>query len=215
MKSNQTLQLLGSAGGAYRLDELRIYGSALNGGQVAALSVLAPSNAAPVLATIPNCTLIAGQVLIFTNSASDPDSPPQTLTFNLLSGPGGATVNLTNGVFSWRPSIAQSPTTNMIWVTVADSGTPSLNDTQSFMVTVLQPMNPTLGATRPAISNGMFNLRVNGNSGPDYILYGASSLTPPVNWQPLKTNLSATPPFTFSDPATNVAAKFYRVQLAP
>jgi autotransporter-associated beta strand protein len=170
-------------------------------------------NVAPVLNPISNRTLVAGQTLTLTNTATDANVPAQILTFSLVSGPAGMTLNPTNGILSWRPTIAQSPTTNTVTVQVADNGTPSLSAMQSFTVTVLSPAAPAL--TVPMVGGGIFSLLVNGSSGPDYILWGATNLNPPVNWLPLKTNLSASPPFTFTDPATNTVRKFYRVQVGP
>ncbi len=170
-------------------------------------------NVAPTLAAISNRTVTAGQTLTVTNTATDSNSPPQTLTFSLPVAPTGAVINATNGLLTWRPTISQSPTTNQVSVAVTDSGVPPLGATQSFMVTVLRPATPTL--VTPVMTSNLFSLQVNGSSGPDYVLLGATNLTPPVNWQPLKTNLSATPPFTFTDPATNRAGKLYRVQLGP
>ena len=213
MKSNQTLQLLGSSGGAYRLDDARIYGSALNGGQVAALAVLVPANTAPTLNAISNCTLIAGQTLTFTNVASDPDAPPQTLTFSLLSAPSGATVNATNGIFSWRPTISQSPTTNQISVTVTDNGVPPLGATQSFSVMVLKPANPVLSPASATFSNGVFSLRVNGDPGPNYSILASTNLTV---WTNVFTATSPSLPFVWNDTNTaNLPRRFYRVVLGP
>ena len=42
------------------------------------------------------------------------------------------TLNATNGILAWRPTVAQSPTTNLVSVMVADNGTPSLSATQQF-----------------------------------------------------------------------------------
>jgi autotransporter-associated beta strand protein len=170
-------------------------------------------NVAPVLNPISNRTLVAGQTLTLTNAATDANLPAQTLMFSLLSAPSGMTLNPTNGILSWRPTIAQSPTTNAITVQVADNGTPSLSATQSFTVTVLSPAAPAL--TAPVVSAGIFSLLVNGSSGPDYILLAATNLNPPVTWLPLKTNLAATPPFVFTNPATNFSGRFYRVLLGP
>ena len=57
---------------------------------------------------------------------------------------------------------------------------------------------------------------VSGDSGPDYTLQTATNLAAPVNWLPIVTNLSATPPFSFTDArATNFNQRFYRVGLGP
>jgi hypothetical protein len=162
---------------------------------------------------ISNRTLVAGQILTLTNTATDANLPAQTLTFSLASAPAGMTLNPTNGILSWRPTIAQSPTTNIVAVQVADNGTPSLSATQSFAVTVVSPAAP--GLTVPVVSGGVFSLLVNGSSGPDYILQAATNLNPPVIWLPLLTNLTATPPLVFTNPATNLSGRFYRVLLGP
>ncbi len=46
----------------------------------------------PYLAAVSNQVMDAGQTLLVTNMASDPNVPPQSLTFNLLNGPAGATL---------------------------------------------------------------------------------------------------------------------------
>lgn len=175
--------------------------------------VLTPPKTPPSLNAISNRTLIAGQTLTVTNTATDTNVPAQTLAFNLLTSPAGMILNPTNGLLTWRPTVSQSPTTNPVAVVVADNGVPQLSATQAFTVFVLRPATPAL--TLPALTNGVFNLRVTGDSGPDYILLGTTNLNPPVTWQPLITNVSAVPPFTFTDPATNASSKFYRVQIAP
>ena len=95
-----------------------------------------PGNTPPVLAAITNRTGNVGQTVAFTASATDTDSPPQTLTFSLLAGPGNATLNAASGAFSWTPQPSDAGTTNMFTIKVADNGTPSLSAVQSFYVTV-------------------------------------------------------------------------------
>jgi len=172
------------------------------------------SRAAPLLNPVSNRTLIAGQTLTVTNTASDPNVPPLTLTFSLPTAPIGMTLNAINGILAWRPSVAQSPTTNPVTVQVSDNAMPPLSATQSFLVTVTRPVAPTFSV--PGISNGMFSMLVNGSMGPDYYLLSATNLTPPVVWLPLQTNFFASPPFPFTDPgASNFDQKFYRVLLGP
>ncbi|MBI4323715.1 MAG: hypothetical protein HY674_00455, partial [Chloroflexi bacterium] len=95
-----------------------------------------PVNTAPVLAAIGNQTINEGATLTLTASATDADSPANTLTYSLVSPPAGATINPLTGVFSWTPTTAQSPSTNTITVKVMDNGSPSLSDTKSFTVVV-------------------------------------------------------------------------------
>src|SRR5213075_826898 len=93
-------------------------------------------NTPPTLVPIPNQIVTVGQTLSLTATATDSDQPPQTLTFSLLPGaPNGAFINPTTGAFTWTPSSA--PFTNAITVKVDDNGSPALNATQSFTVTVL------------------------------------------------------------------------------
>lgn len=169
------------------------------------------SNTAPVLTAIPNQTLIAGQTLTVSNTATDSDVPAQTLNFSLLNAPAGATIDQSLGVFTWRPTIAQSPSTNVISVKVEDNGVPSLSATQSFLVTVIKPAKPSL--SNVGISNQQFTFIINGDSGPDYAIEASTDLE---NWSSIWTNPSPTPPFQFTDPdIMNFPRRFYRVRIAP
>lgn len=108
-------------------------------------------NQPPLLAPIANYTVNEGLLLTVTNVASDSDLPPNRLAFGLLPPvPAGATINPTNGVFTWRPTETQGPSTNTITVQVADNGVPSLTATQQFRVVVrdsLSDFRLTLGRT--------------------------------------------------------------------
>ena len=175
---------------------------------------LSPPNQPPVLAAISNYTIIAGQTLVVTNAATDPDIPPQTLTFSLTGSPPEAVINTNSGVFSWRPAIAQSPSTNIVSVVVTDAGKPNLSATQSFWVTVNRPVQPTVGTSGTiGMSNGHFNITINGDGGPDYTILASTNL---IDWSSVWMTNSLTPPFIFSDPAaTNFSRRFYRVILGP
>jgi hypothetical protein len=94
-------------------------------------------NTPPVIAPIPNKTIAPEQFLTFAVSATDTDAPPNVLTFSLDPGaPAGASVNSANGLFSWRPTRAQAPSTNGITVRATDDGIPPLSATRSFIVIV-------------------------------------------------------------------------------
>ena len=88
------------------IDDVCIYGSALTGAQVAALAMLMPLNTAPTLAAMADHTIIAGQSLNVTTSASVTDAPPQTLTFSLVTAPTNSALSSASGFFTWRPAIA-------------------------------------------------------------------------------------------------------------
>src|SRR5262249_26787077 len=93
-------------------------------------------NNPPVLAVIANQTVNEINTLTLTVSATDSDSPANTLTFSLLSPPSGASINASSGVFTWTPTEGQGPSTNTITVQVTENGTPPLSDTKSFTVVV-------------------------------------------------------------------------------
>ncbi len=169
------------------------------------------SNTAPVLAAITNRTATAGNTVSFTCSVADTDLPPQTLTFTLLNGPAGASLDPAIGAFAWRPLIAQSPSTNTLSVVVTDNGVPSLSATQSFAVNVLKPADPRL--QYPLIGGGQFGFRVEGDAGPDYTIQASTNL---ATWTVLVTTNSPPLPFNWNDPAaSNFSQRFYRVLLGP
>jgi hypothetical protein len=93
------------------------------------------TNSAPVLPAQPNRTIAAQTTLLVTNTATDTDVPTQALTYQLISPPAGAAINL-SGLISWTPTAAQAPSTNLITTVVTDNGTPALSATNSFTVIV-------------------------------------------------------------------------------
>ena len=93
-----------------------------------------PVNDAPLLVSPGIHTVNEGQTLLVTNSASDVDGP--ALSFSLAGAPAGATINAATGVFSWNPTEADGPGTNLIKIIVRDGGSPSLSATQTLTVVV-------------------------------------------------------------------------------
>jgi len=170
-------------------------------------------NRAPTLSAIANRSILAGQALLVTNLATDPDLSAQALAWSLASGPSGAVINPANGVLTWRPRIAQAPSTNLLKVVVADNGKPSLSATQNFTVIVSRPVQPRFSA--PMLASGLLTWNISGDPGPDYVFEAATNLWPGASWFPLGTNLSAQTPFAWSDAAPGRPARFYRVRLQP
>ena len=105
-------------------------------------------NSPPVLAAIPDTSIDAGTALVFTNTAVDTDLPANTLTYSLDPGaPDGASVGLSNGVFSWTPTLAQASGAYNITVRVTDDGIPPLSDARTFNVAVLDVIRFGIGET--------------------------------------------------------------------
>ena len=173
-----------------------------------------PANTAPVLAPIASQTVNVGQTVAFTASAADTDSPPQTLTISLFSGPVGATlnqINNTNAAFSWRPQVANASTTNPVTLKVSDNGLPSLSTTQSFTVTVNPLTQPGLSSI--SLNGGLVQFQVRGINGPDYAVLGSSNL---VNWNAMFITNSPAMPFLWTDTnAADMPAQFYRIKIGP
>ncbi len=92
-------------------------------------------NTPPMLPAQTNQTVNVLTTLTVTNTATDADLPPQTLTYTLLAGPTNASISA-SGVITWTPTSAQAPSTNTLTTRVTDSGSPALSATNSFTVVV-------------------------------------------------------------------------------
>ncbi len=177
---------------------------------VTLVGVAAPTNSAPSLSLVSNLTASAGVTITVTNIASDPDNPAQTLTFSLLSGPTGSTLDATNGVFSWRPLVSQAGSTNVISVAVTDNGSPTLSATNSYTIAVIPLVPATLSFISAA--GGQISMVANGPLGPDYTVLTSTNL---LDWQPVLTTNPAAMPFRLTEANLDAASRFYRLQLGP
>ena len=91
------------------------------------------ANQPPVLASIGDKTVNELATLAFTATATDPNSPPQILTFSLTGTiPTGASIT-SGGDFSWTPSETQGPGSYPITVVVSDG---VATDSETITVTV-------------------------------------------------------------------------------
>jgi hypothetical protein len=168
-------------------------------------------NQPPRLAAIPAQAVMAGRTLVITNTATDPDVPPQGLSFRFLNSPPGATMHTNTGLITWRPAIASAPTAQPFTIAVSDGGLPSMSATQSFYVSVSRPVAPVLGS--PAISNGYGGFWIQGDVGPDYTIEVSTNL---VTWSQVATATPSYMPWYWID--TNAAVlspRFYRALLGP
>lgn len=169
------------------------------------------NNTPPILATITNRTVIAGNPVSFACSVIDTDTPPQTITFALQNGPTNATLGSSSGTFNWRPTIAQSNTTNSMSIIASDDGSPSMSATQSFTITVLRPAQPNLQSV--VLNGGALQFQVTGDAGPDYAVEASTNL---VNWTQLISTNSPALPWLWTDPqAATLPLRFYRIKLGP
>ena len=171
----------------------------------------------PSLVAVTSQIMDVGQTLLVTNSAIDPNVPPQSLSFSLLNGPAGGTLtplDTTDAQFSWRAPVSEAGTTNLVTVAVTDTGT-VLSATNSYNV-IVNPLSsqPTLASINT--SDGQVTLVLNGPQGPDYTVLTSTNVTDPVStWQALLTTNSPVMPVTLIMPITEDSVRFYSIQIGP
>lgn len=191
------------------IDDVQLFGSVLSAAEIKSVM-----NQSLSLGTIANTNLIAGQTLVASNSAADPYSPPATLAWSLTSAPAGAAIDPASGVVTWRPTMAQAPSTNVFSVFVTDNGSPSLQAAASFVVGVSPPAVPQISAA--SLSDGWLQFEISGDQGPDYIIQTSTNLGFSNDWQSVASNASPAMPFVFTNAvSSNSSQQFYRIQLGP
>ncbi len=123
--------------GVYRLAVIAVD----SGGLIASSDfflIVEAVNDAPVLAAIGTQTVAEQTLLTFVASATDPEAPPETLTFTLDADSLalGMMIDAASGAFTWTPTEADGPGVYPVTVTVTDDGTPALADFETFNITV-------------------------------------------------------------------------------
>ena len=108
------------------------------------------------------------EALTFTASASDVDvisGTADTLTFSLPSGPTGASITQSTGVFSWTPT-ASHTRTHTVTVQVEDGA--GATDSEVVTITVTESNeNPTLNSIGPKSVNELAALSFNATASDD------------------------------------------------
>ena len=166
-------------------------------------------NSAPILTLPTNQTI--NELVLWTAYATavDTDSPPNTLTFELVSGPSGLTVS-SNGLISWTPTEVQGPSTNPVTIRVFDDGVPSLSTTNSFTLTVNEVNSPpvlpvltnltTAGITMLVVTNTAIDSDIPANSLTYLLLTGPTNAVIDTNgiitWTPGPNQIPGTNLFT-------------------
>lgn len=122
------------------------------------IEVLLP-NSPPLIDTIGDRTVSAGQLLSLTIPATDPDIG-DSLAYTLLQGPGGMQVNPLSGLLSWSPTLADLGT-HPVNVQVTDGR--GFADSESFEVRVIDgnaPPKLAPVAEQGAILGQVFSLQL-------------------------------------------------------
>lgn len=94
------------------------------------------ANQPPRVTALPDFLITERFQLELAVEATDDDRPAQTLSYSLLQGPTGSTLDPATGLFAWRPRGDQGPSTNLVRVRVADSGSPAATSEIAFTVFV-------------------------------------------------------------------------------
>jgi FtsP/CotA-like multicopper oxidase with cupredoxin domain len=166
-----------------------------------ALLKIAAVNDPPVIDSAAVTTATEGQPYNYNVAASDADTgdtPPQTLSYLLLTAPTGMTIDAASGAISWTPGNDQAGNHD-VTVRVTDSGSPALSAEQSFSITVANANNaPTLAAiTSPqnAVVGSLFSLTAVGSDldAGDTLTYSLTSAPAWLSINPTSGVLSGTP----------------------
>jgi hypothetical protein len=168
-----------------------------------------PTNTPPQLAAVADAVIHAGATFRITNSATDADFPPNTLTYTLPVRPIGAAINPANGAIVWFSPTNSMGSTNNFTVRVTDNGSPAMSATNSFRVRVVAPPQLTGSILSPG------NVRLTWTAAPKsrYRIYYTSNLSSPT-WLPLGGILTAAgDTMTFTDSGASVPQRFYWIVL--
>ena len=96
-----------------------------------------PVNDVPVISTTPVTTGTEDVVWTYAPAATDPENG--ALTWSLVAGPSGMSINATTGAMAWTPTEGVL-TSGTVTIRVTDNGTPAQSTTQSFTIAVT-PVN--------------------------------------------------------------------------
>ncbi|MBL9171551.1 MAG: hypothetical protein JNN07_27715 [Verrucomicrobiales bacterium] len=165
-------------------------------------------NSAPVWSRIENQIVEPGALVRFTPTVSDSDLPANQLGFTLVSGPAGATVSGSDGQVSWKASAGLAGTTHSFKLNVADNGLPPIGVDTSFEITV-KPLMP-IRLTLLSKSQLQAMIRIEGNSGLDYVIQQSSDLS---SWTDISTHLQAQTPLEVAISPTEEPQVYYRATL--
>lgn len=100
---------------------------------------------APSLNPIDNLEVGEGQTfeLNLNDYASDPNYPPLSLTYGVVSGPAGTTINSSTGIVTWAAPAGDVGQSFTFTVEVSDDSSPPLTDSETFNVEVESVSAPT------------------------------------------------------------------------
>ena len=121
-------------------------GSALTSAPAVVSLQVEPGNTAPVLDALADRTVSEGEAVVITPNATDAEG--DGLSWSLIAGPTGASIDPTTGVVTWTvPGDVNTP--QVVTIEVTDDGLGTLSARQSLTLTP-QNLAPSLMLTAPA-----------------------------------------------------------------
>ncbi|MDB6113049.1 MAG: CotH protein [Pedosphaera sp.] len=169
-------------------------------------------NRPPVLVSIPDKYVHAGQAVQFIATATDADNAYQTLTFSLTNSPADAGINPSTGAFFWLTTNAVVPSTNSVTLRVSDNGIPPLGDVKTFFIVAFaQPRFSSVIGTTDSHVQISFNTLPNQH----YQVQFKNELTD-ATWLTLGGSVFGNgAPATIFDDMTARPQRFYRLLAYP
>ncbi|HND23400.1 MAG TPA: putative Ig domain-containing protein, partial [Rhodocyclaceae bacterium] len=161
-------------------------------------------NQKPAFTSTPVTAATAGQAYRYQAVAQDPDG--RVITYLLVDGPAGLTVDSTTGILSWLPNVA-SPATSTVTLRAYD--TRGGFDTQVFNIEVAGANHPPNVSDLPAEIDGkegqslLVGLAAE-DVDEDFLHYYADNLPPGAVFDSQLNALVWTPDFTSAGTYTNV-----------
>ena len=193
--------------GAYTV-QLTVSDGSLSATALAGFSAVG-GNAAPQFTTVAPTVATVNAPYVYAAGATDADAG-DTLSFSLVSGPAGMSVNPATGLVTWTPTVVQTGARSAT-LRVADNR--GASSTQTFTVTVGNVSTPLLlsATLNPAIANAgqtvTLTIAVSGGNG------GAITRSATLDGTPLVVNGSGVA--TFAAPAAGVHRVVARAEAAP
>jgi hypothetical protein len=172
-------------------------------------------NTPPWFPSMANRVASPGQNLGFSARASDPDAPPQILTYSVAAGPADAEINV-SGYFRWIVPTNQAPGDYEVTLRATDNGTPPRSGTRSFVVTVLSPGTITSPSGAPPVirsvasANGQAPFTIDTIPGRTYRVFYTDNLETPA-WSQLDRDFVAANSTASLTDFMTVPQRFYRV----
>ena len=151
---------------------------------------------------LANCDLHRLDIVVTNPAAAN------TLTFALVAGPNGMTIDASSGLLFWTPDETAGPGLHHVSVSVTDNGAPPLSVTNSFNVTLVE--SPRLSS--PTYEGDQVSVSFFTRMGRRYHLEHKANLND-ANWTSVTNVLGDGTRHLLVDPSVTGPHGYYRVQV--